>query len=180
MAIQHARWAPRLGAALAIVFVVSGCAGSAATTPAPSPSASPVSLTHATPAPCAPAQTTVVQPIPWGARTDWPALERQAPSLWQDGSVYDPGAGCWQAFYVFGQIADPTTHPVAPEIDTTVARASTEAVAFYEHNFSLNRCPRAIGNLTITRIAGTTVSFRSSTGVTGTFDLATKTWRFGD
>jgi hypothetical protein len=162
-----------------VAFALAAC-GSVRVTPSttprsttappatPSLTAVPVGVTTA---PCAtPAGSDYVGP--YSPMRDGPPILWQADSVWQDGSVTE--LGCLASpHYVWTARRGDT-----PIIGEYVENAQTAAVDS-RYNDQVYTCPRPIGRLTITALTGQLVQFRSATGVTGTFDLATHAWSFG-
>ena len=97
-----------------------------------------------------------------------------ATSLWGVASVSNAQETAWSPFYVF-TIGGYKGGSAA--LETLVLNTFTDDMNQYNHVWL---CPRAIGTLTITAVTGPTgiVSFKSSAGQTGTFNLATQAWAF--
>jgi hypothetical protein len=143
----------------------------------PSPPLATPAVTAVAPTPSA-TTTPCATPVgsdyvgPYSPMRDGPPTLWQADSVWQDGSVLE--LGCLASpHYVWTARRGDT-----PIIGEYVENAQTAAVAS-RYNDQVYTCPRAIGRLTITALSGQLVQFRSATGVTGTFDLATHAWNFG-
>ena len=169
--------------AFALAFTVAACGSSpiATTTPPVAPTAqaavppSPVPLPSpalgTTASPCASlAGSGVVGPIPPGDRVDGPSTLRYADSVWAAGSIAEPNC-LVDPLFIWTAVQGRT--PVLGEL---VENASPAVAGQYNRDVFLS--PRAVGHLTITAIKGKVVRFRSSSGVTGSFDLDTHAWSF--
>ncbi|MGE5674895.1 MAG: hypothetical protein ACM3XM_13650 [Mycobacterium leprae] len=87
-------------------------------------------------------------------------------SIWNDGE--GQAYGTWDPFFV-----ETSAEPDHPYIRTFLLNGGSRWIAVYD-------CPRPVGLLTITDIdpTGMQVSFTSSTGVSGSFDLVSHRWQF--
>ncbi len=92
----------------------------------------------------------------------------QANSVWQDASVAEYGE-VWDPFYVYSIHQGKTSY-----IGTVLNYATAmNLIAAYDNQYA---CPKKIGKLYIVGIKGSTVSFKTSSGLTGAFSLATHQW----
>jgi len=118
-----------------------------------------------------PSWAATVEEVPAINRMDGPSILRSADSVWQDGSVPEHDASVWDPYFVWS-----ASTPQGPVLGTYVENALSPATAASAD--AVYQCPRSIGQLTITDITGSTVTFRSSSGVFGSFDLSTHAWTF--
>lgn len=137
-----------------------------APSPSPTPTAAPASE---------PAWAKTVRMVPAADRTDGPVTLRpsNANSVWLVGSVPEPG-GLWDERYVWTGWGGTPSRPVAV-LGVYILNAMDPSVQSLDAVYD---CPRLIGSLTITLASPTSVSFTSSSGVRGTFDLDSKVWTF--
>ncbi len=139
----------------------------------------PKSVTHlglsGTPLLPEPAWAAAIAEVPAEARVDGPPILRAAASVWRDGSISEHGAVLWDPYFVWTASGTPTD-AVQPVIGTYVENATSPDVAAGAD--AAYPCPRDIGVLSITAILGSVVSFASTDGVSGTFNLASHEWSF--
>lgn len=97
-----------------------------------------------------------------------------ATSVWQAGSVPNADVSEWMPFLVYAKPGEKDGHAL---LGTLVINGTTDQVQQYIHTWT---CPRAVGTITITSVKGPTdtVTFTTSSGQAGKFDLATQTWTF--
>lgn len=135
------------------------------------PSGQKVSGPAPTPIYHEPAWAAVVHPVQPSQFVNVANVFQNADSLWRDGAVAEDNYTVWSNLYVWtgqsgGQACIGTYVPDA--VNPTDAQ-------LYDVEYP---CPRPASHLYITSIAGQLVTFRSATGVSGTFDLGTHTWSF--
>jgi len=160
--VQHSEASPVLGSRPPVVRrCVGSCAGSGAKVTGPAP----------TPIYPEPAWAKVVHPVLADEFVNVANTFQNADSLWRDGAIPEDNYTVWSNLYVWtgdsgGQAFIGTDVPDA--VNPTDAK-------LYDVQYT---CPRQVPNLYIVSISDKLVTFRSTTGVTGTFDLATHIWSF--
>ncbi|HEX5414066.1 MAG TPA: hypothetical protein VFZ25_00270 [Chloroflexota bacterium] len=105
-------------------------------------------------------------------------------SVWQAGVVPSRNHSGYARILVYAAGPNDPDYPPGSVPDPSIARTLFSFGAMenirpeYDHVWT---CPRPIGSLTITGITGQTgvVSFTSSSGVSGSLDMSTGTWSFG-
>lgn len=121
-----------------------------------------------------PAEAKVVRSVPL---TNLPRIHgiavpetfQGATSVWRDGSIaeYDE---VWLPFYVYSSHQGVTTYIGTVVNDLTELSLDGDIQQF--------PCPKKVGTIHITGVQGTTVSFRTSTGLRGTLSVGTGKWAF--
>lgn len=103
----------------------------------------------------------------------YPPLRGYADSVWRDGSVAEYQYKIWDPLYVFSGTQNGDSF-----IATCVQYATTVSVLEEWNINGVRPSPRRIGRIDITYIRGSSVSFTSSSGVRGAYNLITRKWSF--
>jgi hypothetical protein len=103
-----------------------------------------------------------------------PAAMRGATSVWFIDYVSDSEETLWSELYLISFGGDGNG---PARIQTYVLNRFTPDMGQFEHLWT---CPRALGTITITTVTGLNgiVAFTSSSGRTGSFNMATEQWAF--
>jgi hypothetical protein len=103
-----------------------------------------------------------------------PAAMRGATSVWQIDYVSNVDQTAWSPLYIVAFGGDNNRSPM---FQTLVLNRFTPDMGQFEHLWT---CPRTLGTLTITNVRGLNgiVAFTSSSGQTGSFNMATEQWVF--
>lgn len=114
-----------------------------------------------------------IEPIPALDLAEGPTVLRNATSVWRLGAVLD-AQGDYHRMVLWAGPAGTKGHS---KLGTFFDDAPVAVRKQWEHVWE---CPQDIGDITITGVTSQTgiVSFTSSSGKKGTFDLKTYTWAF--
>jgi hypothetical protein len=129
-----------------------------------------------------PSSATLIQPDDQGLQ-GIEGLPDPITSVWDDGYVPSPNHLGYALIRVYAVGPHALDSPFPDTPDPQIARLywpEGDMVDLHAQYDSSWTCPQAVGSLTITNITGPAgvVSFTSTSGVSGTLDMATGAWTF--